>query len=102
MERKSVYAAGKFSRQQVVDLLMPGNAAHAGKAGRDHSEPEMRIGCRTAMHMAFVQHFKKRRFEFLAQFVFENSLHAIWRPVSGGAHYILKSVPPEGFQVPVS
>ena len=101
MERKSVYAAGKFSRQQLVDLLMPGNAAHAGKAGRGHGEPEMRIRRRTAMHMAFVQHFKKRRFEFLAQFVFENSLHAIWHPVSGGAHYILKSVPPEGFQVSV-
>lgn len=101
MERKSMHAAGKFRRQQVVDLLMPGDAVHAGKTGRNHGKPEMRIGCRATMHMAFVQHFEKRRFEFLAQFVFENSLHAIWHPVSGGAHYILKSVPPEGFQVPV-
>lgn len=77
MERKSMHAAGKFRGQQVVDLLMPGDAIHAGKVGRNHGEPEMRIGCRATMHMAFVQHFEKRRFEFLAQFVFEYSLHAI-------------------------
>ena len=77
MERKSVYAAGKFRRQQVVDLLMPGDAVHAGKAGRNHGQPEMRIRRRTAMHMAFVQHFKICRLEFQLQFALENSLHAI-------------------------
>ena len=77
MERKSVDAAGKFRRQQVVDLPMPGDAVHASEAGRNHGKPEMRIRRRTAMQLAFVQHFKICRLEFQAQFALENSLHAI-------------------------
>ena len=66
MERKRVYAAGKFGRQQAIDLSMPGEAAQAGESGRNHGKPEMRIHRRPAMHMAFIQHFEKRRLEFQA------------------------------------
>lgn len=87
MEREGMNAAGKFGRQQAVDLLMPGDTAHAGKAGRNHREPEMRIRRRAAVHVAFVQHFEKCRFEFQLQFLFERCLHAIQHPVHGAALY---------------
>ncbi len=87
MKRESMYAAGKFGRQQVVDLLMSGDTAHAGKTGRNHGEPEMRIRRRATVHVAFVQHFEKCRFEFQLQFLFERCLHAIQHPVHGAALY---------------
>ena len=87
MERKSMYAVGKFRRQQIIDLSMPDDAAPAGKTGRNYGEPEMRIRCRATVHMAFVQHFQKRRLEFQLQFVFKDSLHAIWHRVHRAALY---------------
>ena len=66
-----MYAAGEFRSQQAVNFLMPGDAAHSGKSGRHDGQPEVRIRRRAAMHMTFVQHFKKCRLEFQPQFAFE-------------------------------
>ena len=79
MQGKRVDAAGKFGGKQPINRLMPDNAAHAVKPARHQRQSEMRIRRRTAVHMTFVQHFEKFRFELPPQFILQNSLHILSR-----------------------